>query len=382
MKVFRRIIYWIVAFGVVSATFWFGFRPKPSQERAGEKLVPVEVAEVRVGSIEQSLELTGWIEASRIVRVSSKVSGRLESLAVVLEDGKVLPVEEGLRVRKGQELGRVDREVYLAQLAAAEAAVRAREVELADAEREKRRIMSLYEGGSVTEQAKDRAVTAVELASANLRAAEADLELAKINLRESTIVAPMDGVVTAKHVDPGNLVRIGDPIVTIADIETVKIIVPVAERYADKITEGMPAVISVDAFADRRFHAKVYSLHPVLDPQTHTLQVEIRLDNEEGLLRPGMFARVKLVLQHREKAVVIARDVVLGGKINEPYVFVVEEQDGRKVACKRIVRLGIREGGRCEVVEGLREGELLVVNGMHFLADGMQVELVRIEEIQ
>ena len=289
---------------------------------------------------------------------------------------------EGVPVRKGQQIAVIDHEVYLAQLAAAKASVKATEVEVTDAEREKKRITALYEGGSATEQSKDKAVTAAELAAASLTLAKANLELAEINLRESTIVSPIDGIVTAKHIDQGNMVRVGDRIVTIADMKTVRVIVATAEKYGAEITTGMPAKIRVDAFAERTFDATVHTIYPALDPQTHTIQVEIRLDNEELLLKPGMFARVTLITRRKDNAVVIPRDVVLGGKIDEHYVYVVEQASAGKIAHKRFVEIGIKQADRYEITDGLSAGQTLVVNGMNYLADGMTVEIVRIEDIK
>ena len=382
MKVIRRILYWVAALALVFVTFWFGFMRKPAESLEEEKKVPVEVEVVSAGSIEETIELTGWIKANQIVDVASKVPGRVESLHVLRDEGGLIPVEEGMSVKKGQQLAVIDHDVYLAQLAAAEASVRAREVELADAEREKKRIVALYEGGSATEQSKDKTVTAAELAAASLSLASANLELAQVNLRESAITSPIDGIVTAKHIDEGNLIRSGDRIVTIADMDTAKVIVAVAEKYAAEIAVGMPTKIRVDTFRDREFDAKVYSVHPALDDQTHTVQVEIRLNNDELLLKPGMFARVTLITRRKDNVVVIPRDVILGGKIDKHYVYVVEEASARNIAQKRLVEIGIRQADRYEITDGLKVGETLVVNGMNYLAEGMSVEVVRIEDIK
>jgi len=382
MKIIRRILYWVTALALVFVTFWFGFMRKPAESLEEEKKVPVEVEVVSTGSIEETIELTGWIKANQVVDVASKVPGRVESLHVVSDTGALIPVEEGVAVKKGQQLAVIDHDVYLAQLAAAEASVRAREVELADAEREKKRIVALYEGGSVTEQSKDKVVTAAELAAASLSLASANLELAQVNLRESTITSPIDGIVTAKHIDEGNLIRSGDRIVTIADMDTTKVIVAVAEKYAAEIAVGMPTKIRVDTFRDREFDAKVYSVHPALDDQTHTVQVEIRLNNDELLLKPGMFARVTLITRRKDNVVVIPRDVILGGKIDKHYVYVIEEASADKIAHKRLVEIGIRQADRYEITDGLEAGAVLVVNGMNYLSDGMSVEVVQIEDIK
>jgi RND family efflux transporter MFP subunit len=382
MKVIRRILYWVAALALVFVTFWFGFMRKPAESLEEEKKVPVEVEVVSAGTIEETIELTGWIKANQIVHVASKVPGRVESLHVLRDVGGLIPVEEGVLVKKGQQLAVIDHDVYLAQLAAAEASMRAREVELADAEREKKRIVALYEGGSATEQSKDKVVTAAELAAASLSLASANLDLAQVNLRESTITSPIDGIVTAKHIDEGNLVRSGDRIVTIADIDTAKVIVAVAEKYAAEIAVGMPTKIRVDTFRDREFDAKVYSVHPALDDQTHTVQVEIRLNNDELLLKPGMFARVTLITRRKDNVVVIPRDVILGGKIDKHYVYVIEEASADKIAQKRLVEIGIRQADRYEITDGLEAGAVLVVNGMNYLSDGMSVEVVQIEDIK
>jgi RND family efflux transporter MFP subunit len=378
MRMGRRIIYLIAVLAVVSVTFWFGYGRRSSESQAAERIVPVEVEVVGTGSIEETIELTGWIQAETMVDIASKVAGRVESLQVVSDAGESLPVEEGVAVKKRQQLAVIDHEVYLAQLAAAEASVKAREVELADAEREKKRILALYESGSATEQNKDKTATAADLAAASLSLAKANLELAQINLRESTIVSPIDGTVTAKHIDQGNLITAGQRIVTVADMQTVKVIVPVAEKYGAEIAVGTPAQIRVDTFADRQFDAKVYSIHPALDEQTHTIQVEIRLENDGLLLKPGMFARVILVTKRKDGVVVIPRDVVLGGKIDKHYVYIVE--DG--IAHKRFVQVGITEAAKYEITDGLKPGERLVINGMSYLEDGSSVEVVSLEDIK
>lgn len=379
MKISRRVIYWIAAFVLVFITFWFGYVHKSAEQVPPEKPVPVEVEVVSTDSIEETIELTGWIKANKVVDVKSKVQGRIESLQVILDGGGLVDVEEGLAVKKGQQLAVIDHDVYLAQVAAAEAGVKTSEVELADAEREKKRIVALYEGGSATEQSRDKAVTAAELAKARLALAESNLELAQINLRESTIISPIDGIVTAKHIDEGNLIRAGDRIATVADMKTVKVLVAVAEKYGADIAVGTPAKIKVDAFGERVFTVRVYSIYPALDAETHMMQVEIRLENDELLLKPGTFARVTLITERKDDVVVIPRDVVLGGRIDDkPYVYVVEDEVGHK----RFVKLGINQADKFEITEGLKAGEILVVNGMNYLADGMSVEVVRIEDIK
>jgi len=378
MKLKLRITYWLIAIMIILLTFWLGFFRKQTETQAEEKIVPVEVITVDTNSIEETLELTGWIEANKVVNIASKVAGRIESLALTEENENSIPVEEGTLVKKGQQIAAIDHDTYLAQLKSAQAQLQASKAELDDAIREKERITSLYKSGSTTEQNKDKAVTAAELAQAKLESAEAALELAGINLRESTITSPINGVVTNKHIDEGNLIRVGDPIVTVKDINTVKILIATAERYLPVIKVGMPSIIKIDAFAEKIFEAKVYSIHPDLDPQTHSIQVEIRVQNENHKIKPGMFARVKLILNKRDNTIVIPRDVVLGGKINPHYVYTVKDN----VTHKKIVKVGITQGPNYEITDGLEKGQTLVVNGMNFLTEGSNVEIVNLEKIK
>jgi RND family efflux transporter MFP subunit len=389
----KKVIFWIIAVVIVGLIFWAGFLRKQQEKESEEKIIPVEVQIVETGLIEQTIELTGVIQANNVVRVKSKVPGRIESLSLLLPDGKTIPVEEGLEVQKGGQIAVVDHDVYAAEVARSRAAVdaaestsRVYEVELADAEREMKRINALYQSGSTTEQSKDKANTAYHAAEAKLRAgqaqlaqARAQLELAQINLRESTIISPIDGIITEKHIDEGNLINVGDTIVTIADMKLVKVIVGLAERYHTMVRSGLPARLYVDSYPGRPFTAEVYSVYPALDEKTRSLKVEIRLDNNELLLKPGMFARVTLITESKENVVIVPRDVVLGGRIDDqPYVFVVVDE----TAEKRFVKIGIKQADMWEVIEGLRPYERLVVNGMNYLADGSMVNVVRMEDIK
>jgi membrane fusion protein (multidrug efflux system) len=389
----KRVIYWIIVVVVAGSLFWAGFLRKKTEKAPEEKIIPVEVQAVETGSIEQTIEVTGVIRANHVVYVKSKVPGRIESLSLLLPDGKAVPIEEGLEVKKGRQIAVVDHDTYAAEVAraaavvaAAESTVKIYEVELADAKREMERINKLYESGSTTEQNRDKAATAyhaseaqLEAAKAQLAQARAQLDLAQINLKESNIVSPIDGIITEKHIDRGNLINVGDVIVTIADMKHIKVIVGLAERYKTMVGPGLPARIYVDAYPDKPFSGKVYSVYPALDEKTRTLLVEIRLDNTDLLLKPGMFARVALVTDSKENVVIVPRDVVLGGRIDdEPYVYVVVDE----TAEKRFVKIGIKQGDRWEALDGLKPFERLVVNGMNYLTDGSKVHIVRMEDIQ
>ncbi|HSV27606.1 MAG TPA: efflux RND transporter periplasmic adaptor subunit [Sedimentisphaerales bacterium] len=375
----RKAVFWSITGGLFLLTIvLLVVRLTGEVRETPERLVPVEVEIVSKGDIEEIISATGLVEARAIVHVMPKVSGRLESLAAVASDGSTVRVEEGVSVGRGQQIGEIDRALHAAAASQAVAQVAAVRAEADDAERESRRMASLFESGSATAQMRDRASAAAQATAARLKAAEAASELAQINLRESVLRSPLDGVVTRRHIDEGNLVSVGQPVVTIADMAEVKVVVNIPDRLAAVVTEGMPCRLMVDAYPDKVFEAYVRTVYPALAPETLSLQVEIRLDNSKMKLKPGMFARVELVTAQKEDVVVLPIDAILGGKVGEAFVYVVEDGTARR----RVVERGIIQADRVEITGGLDAGEQLVVTGMTYLKDEMKVEVISGEASQ
>lgn len=384
-KILLILIFIIVCVGLVAYHAFLG--TEKSDVAKEKKTIPVVVSTVSSSPISELLEISGEIEANKSVVITSKVPGRLEQLRTRSSAGKTIEVKEGLRVKKDQEIAIIDHDQYLAQVRRAEAALSvananldAARVTLEDARKEKVRWVNLTEKGFATEQKRDktlanydRAVAAKALAEAGVKEAQAALDLARIQFRESTIVSPLTGVVTKKHIDEGNMIGTSTPIVTIEDIQVVKVVVGVPERYLKEIKPGQTrAYIKVDAFPDKRFSTTVEDIYPAVDRLTRTLQVELKVANEKNLLRPGMFARIVFILAHKDNTVVIPRDTVLGHEGKERYAYVINKSVAHKVP----VKLGLKQGEFVEVIEGLKLGDKLVTNGMNYLKDGDGVEIV------
>jgi membrane fusion protein, multidrug efflux system len=367
-----RSLLWLVILILVTATYWFSFMREVQQDLPENRPVPVEIVALASDTIEETIELTGWIAPHRTLHIASKVAGRIESLHGVNEHGEQVDLEVGTAVTQGQKLAPIDRQVYDAKLAAARARVRLREIELANKTREKQRIVALHESGSITEQDRDTALTLAELAQASLSLAQVDLTLARINVQESMITSPITGIVTAKHVEPGDLVGVGQGIVTVADFHRVKVLLNFPDTYAARIVAGMRVNLRVDAYPEQRFEASIYSIYPTIDQAVHSLKAEVRLANPECQLMPGMFARVSVIVHRKENVIVVDRDVILGGKTQRSYVYTVQDNSARKC----FVEVGIKQAARCEIASGLALGQALVVNGMDYLIDGAAVRVV------
>ena len=218
----------------------------------------------------------------------------------------------------------------------------------------------------------DRAAVAAKVAQA-----EAALRLARVNLDESTVRAPIAGVVAERSVDEGKMVSPSGCIVRMVQMDRVKVVVGVGDRHVARVTPGKTkATVTLDAYEDARFEGTVGKVSPVADPTTMTVAVEIHVPNPGHRLKPGMFTRVRLVLEEHRGVPVVPDHAVVRAEGRAPYVFVVT--DSRAHA--RSVALGLTEGSVIEVDDGLRPGDLVVTRGQHLLKDDVEVEAVAEED--
>jgi RND family efflux transporter MFP subunit len=343
-----------------------------------QKAVAVVVEMVKTGPIEQAITLTGELRPQAYVELSPKISGRLQRLA--LDDGTA--VKENVWVLKGQVVAVLEHQEMEAQLDRAEAAVQTAEamvtqakVDIEDKLRDKGR----------TEKQRDAAVTAYELAKAGVQSVEARLNesravlnQAQVSLDESFLKSPLTGVISKKFVDEGNMVSPAGPVVALLPMETLKFLINVPAQYLATMDPNKTQIhLSVDAYPDRMFAGRIEKIHPAVNPQTRTFTMELSVPNGKGaddtyLLRPGMYATARVILERRENAVIVPADslVRLSGK---HLAYVVENN----VAKRRDVQIGLWSGSVIEVKTGLKAGEQLVVNGQHKLTDGTPVEIVK-----
>lgn len=348
----------------------------------------VRVREVTVGTLERRVFVTGTIEPDFSALVFPEVSGVLQQFS--LPDGT--PVEEGIEVKQGTVLAVIEHEDLKASLEEAKAnlqvarsSVEEARVYLKDAVREKERMVALCKEGTATEQQRDKALTAyqtalarAQLAEDKVKQAEAILQKARLRCQDATIEAPISGVVSRKYVDQGSYANLSTPLVRLISIEHVEVEGGVPGKYLRLLQPGKTvARVRVDACPGEGFCGTVDRVKPELDPVTRTARFTIRIPNPERRLKPGMFARIQIVV-HRSENVAIVPDAALIGSKGRYRVLVV---NGGKVLT-RVVRIGIEEGDKNEVVEGLSPGELVVIRGHHLLKDGMEVRTQKEEAIR
>ncbi len=319
--------------------------------------VPVEVAATQRAEMAAMYTGTAPVESDRKALVLPKVQGEIRQ---VLAD-------EGQRVRAGQLLARLDGDKLRLEVALNEATMN-------KLERDYNRNLELQQKGLVS-------ATALDNLKYELAAAKANWELARLQLSYCDIRSPIDGNVTQRldvvkvgnTVTPvGGVIESGQSaLFVIEDLDTLMLRVNVPERELAKLVVGQPAQLSFDAVPGHVFLGTISQISPSVNAETATFSVRIRVTQAEGLLRPGMFARVAIIYERKPNALQIPRTALLDGD-GPPKVFVIK--DGK--AAERSVKLGLSNGAWIEVTEGLKDGEQVVVVGQGAVKPGAAVRVV------
>ena len=342
----------------------------------GEEVHAVKVTRLQTQDIVEALELVGSLEADRDVEIRSRVSGRIEELAVDVGD----------RISKGQLLIQVDDLQQKELVRQAEAAIRVtvaekstQDLRVIAAKREHDRQKNLATKGVGTAQQLEAAESKLSIAEAESRLAaskvaqaETELEQSRLELAERRIESPLDGQVASRTVQVGDLAKSDVGLLRIVDLSTVRTAVHVGESDYRQLREGQPAEVRVDTYPDP-FPGRVVRLAPVLDPETRTAVVYIAVENPDGLLKPGMHARVRVVLDRHEQATAVP----LASVVETPEgstVFVLTDDGGR--VSQVSVRLGLADRAMVEVLSGVDPSDRVVTLGSHLVRDGQVVEVV------
>ena len=315
-------------------------------ERDFTRDTPVQTTRVARKSLEQSRRLLGTFEPSRELDVTAQAQGEVISEAV----------REGERVRTGSLIAKIDDEQLQYQLIAAEA-------DYQDAVREAKRYEALIAG---------EAVPKVQLNKAQLRLAstESQLKSLKKRIRQTRITAPFSGVITSKMFEKGSVVAPGMPIAHLTDIATLKLIVQVPEADLLSFQEGEEATVKTDVHPTATYPGTVMMVGAKGD-EAHNFPVHVRVSNsEEHPLRAGMYGYLQFDRSDQNEALVIPREALIGSS-RDASVYLVRDS----VAYQQPIRLGQTAGGDLEVLEGLQEGDQVVVNGQINLTDSTQVSI-------
>ena len=310
--------------------------------------IAVEAIKVKSVRMAQGLTAVGSLRSDESVTIRPEVSGRISEFGF----------REGQRVAKGTTLIRFDTSVQRAELAQAEA-----NLGLSKSRLERSR--DLFTKGFISAQARDEA-------ESNFKVAQATYDLSQARLTKLEIKAPFSGIVGLRMVSIGDYVKDGQDIVNLEEIDPLKVDFRIPEIYLKQVAVGQALQITLDAFPNQTFQGKVFAINPLVDTNGRSIVIRAMVKNTEARLRPGMFARVRLLFSDERDSVAVPEQSLIPVG-DDHYLFKVV--DGRAQRFK--VDIGQRREGQVEVLQGLIAGEVVVTAGQLKLRDGSQVKIAQ-----
>jgi membrane fusion protein (multidrug efflux system) len=318
----------------------------------------VEVAKVQTMTLVDETQAVGSLRSLQGVMMRPEVGGRVKQIFF----------SDGQRVRKGQVMVQFEDQLQVAQMAQAKA-------ELSIAEANHKRNQELVTQNFISKRSLDESGAALEVARAKLSLADATLQRLKV-------LAPFDGITGLRQINVGDYLKDGADMVNIEDIDAVLLDFRLPERFQAKIRAGQKAQLTVDALPGRPFTAIVQAVDPLIEANGRSVGVRGCIDNRQQQLRPGMFARVNAVFGTRANALVIPEEAIIpqGGR-----TFVVKVVAGDKpgvlISERVAVKVGLRQPGKVEILEGLSAGDTVVTAGHQRLQkDGTPVRVVDLSQ--
>lgn len=309
--------------------------------------IAVEAARVAIDTVIEDLRAVGTLRPNEAVTVVSEIAGRVERIGF----------REGQAVAEGAVLIELDDSILRAELAKARS-----DLTLARANHE--RAAALTTRGMSTQRALDEARAA-------LQAAEAGQALAQARLQKATIKAPLSGIVGLRAVSVGAYVTPGERIVELADVDPVKVDFRVQELALPELRRGQPIRVTVDALPGKTFEGEIDAIDPLIDVAGRAIRLRARIPNPRGELSPGLFARVQIVVERRENAVLVPESAIFAEGTRRFVYRVIDQR-----AVRTGVELGQRRPGQVEIRKGLERGDVVVTAGHQQIRDGSRVDVV------
>jgi multidrug efflux system membrane fusion protein len=353
--------------------------------RATAPVRPVRAEAVRVESETGGVRYSATIQASEQVPLAFKVGGYVNELRQSGGvDGAYRTLQQGDEVVRGAVLARLNAADYREKVNQARGQWAEASANLEKARADAARAERLYASKSMTRPDYDGAKAGLGMAEARAAAAQAALQAADIALRDTALVAPLDGVVMARQVEVGTLASPGVVGFVVADLTHVKAVFGVPDRLVERARVGVPLTVTSDVYGTRTFSGRITAVSPSADAQSRAFSVEVTISNPERLLKPGMIATVQVpaaATSAAEGLPTVPLSAVVKAPSGAGYaVFVAEGTEGRTVARARAITLGPIAGNRVSVTDGVKTGEHVIVTGASLLRDGEPVRLIPGEE--
>lgn len=355
-------------------------RDKKVPAQGEEQVTPVIAEKVQKGELASVIEVSGKVAASKEVSLVPKMGGKVTQLKAHM----------GQRVKTGDLLVLLDDTDIQAQISLHEASVAVAEagqqqavIAYQEALKNLERMKTLYAEGAVSKKQLEDAENAYARAkstynpdsgssqtAAQLRQAQAQLEAAKINLANTRITAPIDGIVASVNIELGEMASPSAPLLTIVNTDQMIVEGNLAESEVNLAKVGDKVKVYVSSASDESFVGVVENVSPTANSTSKAYPIKVKIENSNQLLKGGMTAEVQMTAEEKEDVIIIPKEAVID-KGENFVVYVVKDNKARE----RIVDIGLATDAKAEITKGLEVGEQVVVSGQRYLSDGVKVKL-------
>ena len=357
----------IISFSMMAALSKFGCgNGENSNEgtnttvKDSSKSIPVETHTIQKGTVVDKVKATGTIFPLHDVLVSSETAGTITDVYV----------EVGDWVQKGAPVVQIDQELKLLALEQAEARSIEAKAAYEKAKKDFERNKKLFRTQDISDYVFENARLQKASAEATHRTAQANVKMARRQLKDARIESPVNGFVAARLVELGGSVALGTPVAKVVDISRVKVKIGVPEKDIVKMNKGQIAIITVDSYPNETFEGTVSSVGPQADLATRTFPVEILVKNPEYRLKAGMVAKIEIATQTIQQVPLLPKSALLE-RSGQTLIFVIK--NGK--AQQRIPQLGLESGDKIALLDGAEAGDEVVILGQENLAQGVEVEV-------
>jgi membrane fusion protein (multidrug efflux system) len=351
----RILLTAVIALGVLGAIFGFKYVQLRQAKAVMAARKPAPATVTTAPAVQEkwrtTLHAVGSLESFRGVTIRSEIEGRVVRVAF----------DSGARVRAGDVLVEMDTAAEAAQLRSNEASARLAGLNL-------ERARELRQNSTNTQ-------ADLDAAEAGAAQAAAAIEATKAILAKKRIVAPFDGRVGIRQVNPGQFLNKADLVVTLEATDPIYADFSLPQQDVAQLRTGLPVKVGVDAFADREFAGQIEAIDPRINSTTRNLRVRASLPNPDETLRPGMFVRVDVVLPEETELIVLPATAIVYSPYGDSVYVVGKDDKGALVAQQRFVRVGAKRGDQISLLDGVKAGEEIVTAGQGKLRPGAPVTI-------
>jgi multidrug efflux system membrane fusion protein len=368
----RGFWFLIVAALIGAVVWWVHSKPAPAVQTgrfANAGPMPIAAATVEKGDVNIVLDELGTVTPLSTVAVKTQINGRLMHIAF----------KEGQEVKQGDLLAQIDSRPYEYVLAQAQGQLAKDQALLKNAQVDLGRYQTLVAQDSIAKQQLDTQEYLVRQYQGAVMIDQGQVDNAKLNIAYCNVVAPINGRVGLRQVDEGNYVQVSDPngLVVLTEMQPIAVVFTVPEDNLPAITKRLRAGATLDVIAYDRSNTtqlatgKVLTTDNAVDPTTGTVKLKSEFANQDESLFPNQFVNIRLLVDTVHDAAVMPYSAVQRGAPGA-FVYIVNADDTVSV---RPVKLGVRDGERIQVLDGLAPGDKVVVDGADKLREGSKIEL-------